>query len=229
MHLKKEIVRKLLSVIAILLFVYLVLYVFFIQKINEISCFNQYDKCSDDLASMLDQIKGKSIYSVKNNVRKILKEKKYEDRYGIKSGIGKIFVYVIERKPYAAYKLGDNYYLYDKKGFFMGKNKSTDTIYLEADAAFAKNPKFNPLKLLYYLNLLYGVKSGSVDSETVTFRLLGYERVIFPIDKEPKIMVSKFRYLESFLGNEIKKIAVEKGKDRITIDLGLERPIIKYE
>jgi len=152
-----------------------------IVKISEIVCESQFGPCEDDIKNKLSDFADLSLYGAKDKANGYLSDRPSISKFAMRFLFpDKLKVELIQSKPKSAlYNGRGQFALIDKQGLVLSYQAETLLPYIniedsppsvgekvEGDLAFA-------LRILEYMNNLFGAKEGKVEDSGVVFKLAG--------------------------------------------------------
>lgn len=220
----------LLFIIAIALFVLLVPRMLVIKNII---CINQYGFCQETLNLKLENVKGKSLKEVKQEVSAIMKQdlfiKEYVLRYEIPD---KVVINAIAKKAKFVLKNidKDKLALVDQDGLVLGlgENSTLPRVFISIDYAavgekVSKRELF-ALNLVSDLYYFYQVKEGNMFEDRLEIYLSDGVKVIFPLEGDRNVMLGGLKVILSRLNLDGKDSRIKKVSE---IDLRFKNPVLK--
>ena len=203
--------------------------------INEIICENQYGKCGNSLLNELKNAKGKNLFSSKSNLKEILSlypsVKDYSIYFKYPSGLK---VNLIERKAKFAIREKDGFYIIDREGVVIIREKTTSLPYLEFNNFDAKlghkieERLFFALNLIFDIHSLYKMKQARVENGSLRVELEPSLSVIFPLEGDRKVLVGSLNLILNQLNTSDNNSKIESMSLLAkTIDLRFKNPVIK--
>jgi len=214
-----------------------VLLLFFLNKrflVGEVKCSSQYGQCNKKIEDFLIGQKDKSYFAARKSVKNYLSTDSLIKMFSVKYEYpDKIILDIVERKPILSVKTqGGTYLLISSDYKVLGKASSSSLPYLEiadneidltqessSDSAFA-------FDLLRYMDQVFGVKFGSVMTDSIQFKIQDGPLVIYPKNGDVILMVGALRLISQNLLSNQKEYSLEKPYNQITIDLRYNNPVI---
>ncbi len=205
-------------------------------KISQIVCATQFGPCSEEIANKLSAIEGKDLPQTKSEVDNYLDNlsfvSKHNSRFLLPSTLK---VDLLVKK--AQYSLQSGYgqlALVDKDGYVLSYNEASLLPSLETSStppsvgSKVDDKELFSLKLLGYLNRLYGVNKGQIQGESLNVILNQGPKVILPLYGDDKVLVGGLVLIMNQLNNDAfdSKMKIDCGAN-CTVDLRFKNPVIK--
>lgn len=225
----------LLIILPIILFIVITITFLNSFKIGEVICESQYGYCNIQVDKHLLSFEGNKYLSSKKEIEKYLDENSLIKESFIQFKLpNKIEIYVVERKASYAIKTSDNkYYLISSDGLIVGKSEFTSLPYITMDdvqtsvGSYIDTNQIFSLKVLRYLDFLYGVKMGVGKKDSNEYKIQEGPLVIFPISGDSDILIGALRLMIQNISKNTWEYSLEKAYNQITIDLRYKNPVIK--
>lgn len=220
----------LLFIIAIVLFVLLVPRMLVIKNII---CINQYGSCQETLNLKLENLKGKSLEEVKQEVSAIMRQDLFVKEYVLRYEIpDRVVINAISKKAKFVLKNKDRdkLALVDRDGLVLGleENSSLPRVFISADYAAAgekvSKRELFALNLVSDLYYFYQVKEGEMFEDRLEIYLNDGVKVIFPLEGDRNVMLGGLKVILSRLNQDGKDSRIKKVSE---IDLRFKNPVLK--
>lgn len=220
----------LLFIIAIVLFVLLVPRMLVIKNII---CINQYGSCQETLNLKLENLKGKSLEEVKQEVSAIMRQDLFVKEYVLRYEIpDRVVINAISKKAKFVLKSidKDKLALVDRDGLVLGlgENFTLPRVFISTDYAVvgekvSKRELF-ALNLVSDLYYFYQVKEGEMFEDRLEIYLNDGVKVIFPLEGDRDVMLGGLKVILSGLNQDNKDSRIKKVSE---IDLRFKNPVLK--
>lgn len=220
----------LLFILAIVLFVLLVPRMLVIKNII---CINQYGSCQETLNLKLENVKGKSLEEVRQEVSAIMRQDLFVKEYVLRYEIpDRVVINAISKKAKFVLKSidKDKLALVDQDGLVLGlgENSTLPRVFISADYAavgekVSKRELF-ALNLVSDLYYFYQVKEGDMFEDRLEIYLNDGVKVIFPLEGDRNIMLGGLKVILSRLNQDVKDSRIKKVSE---IDLRFKNPVLK--
>jgi len=204
-------------------------------------CVSQFGPCDEEIHNQLAEFDQLSLYESKKKIESFLKGLSIVDKFEARLLLpNKIKVVLVQKKPiFGLKKDKGKIALVDKQGEVLSYQTSTllpiinfntspPTVgeRVDAKSEFA-------LKILEYMNKLFGIKEGFIENESVFFNLASGQKVIFPLSGEPEVLVGSAVLINNRLNKASADTRMEMepglgGCDSgCVIDLRFKNPVVK--
>ena len=205
-------------------------------KISRIDCATQFGPCSEDIANKLSAIEGKDLPQTKSEVDNYLENlsfvSKHNTRFLLLSTL-KVDL-LVKKAQYSIHNEYGQLALVDKDGYVLSYNEASLLPSLETSTPppsvgdKVDDKELFSLKLLGYLNRMYGVDKGQFQRESLLVKLNPGPRVIFPVGGDEKVLVGGLVLIMNQLNNTAvdSKMKIDCGAN-CTVDLRFKNPVIK--
>lgn len=225
---------KIISIILILIFVVTIPIVF--KKliiIKNITCESQYGVCPEATAPSVQKLVHSDLSRAKKQIEQDLGSSYLVESYLVQYQIpSTLKVELIIKKPKYAVKDGQSgmYYFLDKDGLILETGTTSNYSYVEV-LRFPYTPgsrvdekTFFASQIIYYVDWLYKVKSGRLESDSLIVNLSEGPKVIFPLVGDVESLIGGLRLIYSRLNENDSGIRIENVSQ---IDLRFDNPVIK--
>jgi cell division septal protein FtsQ len=203
-------------------------------KITEINCRSQFGQCPNQINDTLNSVLGKDLKSSKREIKTLLTENLYVEKYTIYFRIpNKIEVNIIIRKPYFGVKTeDDDYYLISKDGLVISKSEFSNLPFIEIGENLKVGDKLKEsqifsLKLVSDIFSLYKIDFASIEKDSLVVMLSSGTTVYFPLQGDYKVLVGAMRMIIEQLNSGRENFRIEKALSEISIDLRYKNPILR--
>ena len=204
-------------------------------RVEKIVCESQYGFCNAEISKYLKSFEGKKYINSKKEIKKylsdqlIVKERSFQYKFP-----NTLLINLIERKSICAIKTNENkYYLVSEDGIVVGISDSTSLPFmitagqdLNIGNVIDKDHVFS-LKVLKYLDFLYGIKKGLLINAGSEYQIDGGPKVIFPNEGNLHTLIGSLRLIIQNVTQKSWEYSLEKDYNQITIDLRYKNPIIR--
>lgn len=217
--------KKIITVVAVLIFIAFCFYIVFIHKIKNIRCESQFGPCSPHISHNFTQATEKGLLKSKSEVRKLLSENSYVGDFAIQYSFpSSLEVRILERKGYVAVanSLDSEYEIWDRSGNIL--EISTDTVLPKL--LLYEPEKLSREQILFasdILSVLFrwkDIKVAHVSLEGIKIDLDSSNRLLLPLEGDKDVLMGSVRYILSWLNTN------PQGS-RIEIDLRYKNPVIR--
>lgn len=212
-------IKKILLYLALVLILGSVFLPQFFIKVKVV-CKSQYGECPAETISKFQSLNFKSIFQVKNGIKKVLKDDRMISSYSSQYKIpNTLLVNVLVRKPTFAFKDQDtgNIYLVDDGGSILSIEKSTN---LPLVIQQGSEPNLFALNLIKGVYEMYNVSVGKVVDDSLTVELPGGIKVIFPLEGDSEVLLGSLRLIYT-------KITSGESIIYYQIDLRFKNPVLR--
>lgn len=222
--------------ITLLFIIVIVLFVLLVPRmlvIKNIICINQYGSCQETLNLKLENLKGKSLEEVKQEVSAIMRQDLFVKEYVLRYEIpDRVVINTISKKAKFVLKSidKDKLALVDQDGLVLGlrENSTLPKVFISADYAtvgekVSKRELF-ALNLVSDLYYFYQVKEGDMFEDRLEIYLSDGVKVIFPLEGERNVMLGGLKVILSRLNQDNKDSRIKKVSE---IDLRFKNPVLK--
>ena len=222
--------------ITLLFIIVIVLFVLLVPRmlvIKNIICINQYGSCQETLNLKLENLKGKSLEEVKQEVSAIMRQDLFVKEYVLRYEIpDRVVINTISKKAKFVLKSidKDKLALVDQDGLVLGlrENSTLPKVFISADYAtvgekVSKRELF-ALNLVSDLYYFYQVKEGDMFEDRLEIYLSDGVKVIFPLEGDRNVMLGGLKVILSRLNQDVKDSRIKKVSE---IDLRFKNPVLK--
>ncbi len=222
--------------ITLLFIIVIVLFVLLVPRmlvIKNIICINQYGSCQETLNLKLENLKGKSLEEVKQEVSAIMRQDLFVKEYVLRYEIpDRVVINTISKKAKFVLKSidKDKLALVDQDGLVLGlrENSTLPKVFISADYAtvgekVSKRELF-ALNLVSDLYYFYQVKEGDMFEDRLEIYLSDGVKVIFPLEGDRNVMLGGLKVILSRLNQDNKDSRIKKVSE---IDLRFKNPVLK--
>lgn len=196
----------------------------------KVDCKSQYVECPQQITDKLNLFNGKSLFSAKKGIRKILKPEYIISDYSLQFKIPNILrVELLVKKAVAAFtsSKSDTLDLVDNEGKVLStvQNSALPTISIEEDlptpGQSVSAANLFALNLASGIYQMYQVGQSHIQDGSLLVELPGQIRVIFPLDGDSEILLGSLRLIYS----KIKEDGNLAGYSQI--DLRFKNPVLR--
>ena len=222
--------------ITLLFIIVIVLFVLLVPRmlvIKNIICINQYGSCQETLNLKLENLKGKSLEEVKQEVSAIMRQDLFVKEYVLRYEIpDRVVINAISKKAKFVLKSidKDKLALVDQDGLVLGlrENSTLPKVFISADYAtvgekVSKRELF-ALNLVSDLYYFYQVKEGDMFEDRLEIYLSDGVKVIFPLEGDRNVTLGGLKVILSGLNQDVKDSRIKKVSE---IDLRFKNPVLK--
>jgi len=203
--------------------------------VGGIICESQYGYCNDTTSHFLNTLEGKNYFKTKREINKYLKANCLVKESSLQYKFPNIIhARLVERKPLYALKTGENsFYQISGDGVVLGKTESSGLPFVENAAidlplgSYVNQDLSFSLKILRYLNLIFGINGGYLKETGVEFRIQDGPLVIFPKNGDSDILIGALRLIVQNVSQPNWEYSLVKPYNKITIDLRYRNPVIR--
>ncbi len=206
----------------------LILSPFFIKV--RLECKSQWGECPPEISSRLESLKSKNLFVSKRNASKILKNSFLVSDFSMQFKLPNILlINTIIKKPQLAIfsKATGKYFLLDEKGTILSVSDNSDLPTLLKDGGEAKagdvvsNDDLFALKLIQGVYLMYQIRTGAIQNDTLVVDLPGSIRVIFPLrDIDTDVLLGSLRLIYT-------KVTADYPGKFSQIDMRYRNPVLR--
>lgn len=222
--------KNILAVTGIgLVLVVLVVSPFFIKV--RVDCRSQYGDCPPEVLSELNSVNGKSLFSARNQIKKILKSDFLVSNFSYQFKLPDLIqVDLIVKKPVFALKstLSSQIALVDKDGVILevADNSTLPTaivsLALPKVGQKVDSNTFFALALVGGIFQMYQIDTGEVQNDTLLVELPGQIRVILPLeDADSQLLLGSLRLIYSTIQSGENKNLYDE------IDMRYKNPVLR--
>lgn len=188
------------TICAVLVLVSLIILPFLIRV--RVDCKSQYGDCPREVLDRLGSFNGKSLFFVKNGVRKVLKSEFMISDFSLQFKLPNIVqTELLVKKPIFALKddKSGNIALVDKDGQVLSEASGTVLPTVGVSGGLPKEGQDVGVTNLFALNIasgvnqMYQVGNSRIINGTLLVELPGQIRVIFPLEGDTQILLGSLR------------------------------------
>lgn len=221
--------KKIIITLIVILFSCLLLVMPFLIKVN-IDCRSQYGTCPKEVTDKINLFNGKSLFTARNSVSKILKSDFLVSGFSLQFRIPNILqTEVLVKKPVIAFKDNGSDYmiLVDTEGKVLSEASDSALPTITGITSLSGVGQKVSDKDIFALNLangvyqMYQVRDFTVQDDSLLVELPGQIRVIFPLDGDSQILLGSLRLIYSKIQNE------GNPEKYSQIDLRFKNPVLR--
>lgn len=206
-------------------------------SVHEVSCQNQYGKCSEVITKELENVIGLNIISARKKILSVAEQNFLVKNFSLSLKLPSNYVlHLVERKPVFALENAEEgkFFLIDNEGKILSTTQITSLPKLKTESELPevgeaiKDEELFSLKLISRLYFLYKIKEGAIKDGGLTISFEDRNRAIFPLSGDKDVLLGSLILILNKLKDEtdagVKNILEDK--ESLTIDLRYKNPVI---
>jgi len=222
-------VKKIFTIVGIILFCGFVAILPFLIKVK-IDCESQYGDCPQQISDKINSFDGKSLFTARRGVTKILKSDFLVSDFSLQYKIPNILhAELLVKKPIAAFRdsTSGSVILVDKDGIALSTASDSALPVVTVTGNLPKIGQYIEDSNLFALNLatgiyqMYQIGESQVQDDSLLVELPGQIRVIFPLEGDTQVLLGSLRLIYS-------KIQSDGNLSKYSqIDLRFKNPVLR--
>lgn len=226
-------ILKLLLLLIVFVIPLLILYLPNLIVIDEIKCFNQYDKCSPQVNDRINMVNTNKYGMAKRYVEKVLQQDMLVKDYSLHFQFpSTIVINIIERKPKFALSSTDvsGSVTIDEDGYALSIVDTTSLPTLNASGVLP-NPgdkvdeeTLFGLRIIYNISSIYKINNAELKKDQLNIKLDDGKTIVFPLTGDMQYLIGAMNMVLLRLNNvstDTKIVNVNY------IDLRYKNPVLK--
>lgn len=191
--------------------------------INSITCQSQYGPCSVYVGEAIRAVRLTNLHDVSENIKKALESELLVSKFSVRFNLpGNLRVYVVERKPVAAFTNPDlsEFNLLDEDGVVIGRTTKTNLPVIIVNGGQDVEKIAFASRIMTQMFTTHGVKLGKIENESLQLQVSDGISVIFPLEGEIDVLIPSLEVILSRLNTQGQNLRIE------SIDLRYKNPVL---